>query len=89
MNSWASRVMDFSRSLSFRSRFRLRRISLGLEAEGDLIVLEFEDTVIGQSHAVGACLSPDDGRQVAAEVVKHGLGRPERLFRIDDPALLA
>ena len=48
-------------------------------AKSDLAVFEGEDTAIGQSHAVG----------VAAEVVKHGLGRPERLFRIDDPALLA
>ena len=47
--------------------------------EGDLAVFEFEDAVIGERHAVG----------VAAEIVKHGLRRTERLFRVEDPALLA
>ena len=48
-------------------------------AEGDQAVLHVEDTVIGQSHAVG----------VAAEVVEHGLWRTERLLGVDDPVLLA
>ena len=60
-------------------RFQPVFVSSVSVAKSDLAVFEGEDTVIGQSHAVG----------VAAEVVKHGLGRPERLFRIDDPALLA
>lgn len=60
-------------------RFQPVFVSSVSVAKSDLAVFEGEDTVIGQSHAVG----------VAAEVVKHGLGRPERLFRIHDPALLA
>ena len=47
--------------------------------QGDLTVLDVEDAVIGQRHAVG----------VAAEVIKHGLWRTERLFGVDHPALLA
>ena len=60
-------------------RFQAVFVSSVPVTKSDLAVFEGEDTVIGQSYAVG----------VAAEVVKHGLGRPERLFRIDDPALLA
>ena len=45
-------------------------------AESDLAV---EDTVIGESDAMG----------VAAEVVEHGLWAAERLFRIEDPVLFA
>ena len=45
--------------------------------QGDLAVLDFDDTVIGESDAVG----------VAAEVVENFLRRTERLFRVDDPAL--
>ena len=41
--------------------------------------MHVEDAVIGERDAVG----------VAAEVIKHGLWRAERLFGIDDPALLA
>ena len=48
-------------------------------AQGDLAVLDGEDAVVGQSHAVG----------VAAEVIEHGLWRAERLFGIDHPVLLA
>ena len=44
--------------------------------ESDLAV---EDTVIGESDAMG----------VAAEVVEHGLWAAERLFRIEDPVLFA
>ena len=47
-------------------------------AESDLAVFNGEDTVIGQSDAVG----------VAAEVVENGLRRTERFFRIDNPVLL-
>ena len=47
--------------------------------QGDLAVSDVEDAVIGQSHAVG----------VAAEVIEHGLWGAERLFGVDDPALLA
>ncbi len=47
--------------------------------QGDFCVLDFNDAVIGQSDAVG----------VAAEVIEDGLRGAERLFRIDDPALLA
>ena len=35
--------------------------------EGDLAVMDGEDAVIGQRHAVG----------IAAEVIKHGLGEPK------------
>jgi hypothetical protein len=45
--------------------------------QGDLAVLDVEDAVIGQSHAVG----------VAAEVIKHGLWRTERLFGVNHPVL--
>ena len=45
--------------------------------QGDLAVLDVEDAVIGKSHAVG----------VAAEVIKHGLWRTERLFRVNHPVL--
>ena len=48
-------------------------------AQGDLVVVDLNNAVIGESDSVG----------VAAEVVKHGLWRTERLFGIDDPALLA
>ena len=48
-------------------------------AQGDLAVFDVEDAVIGERHAVG----------VAAEIVEHGLWRTERLFGVDDPALLA
>jgi hypothetical protein len=45
--------------------------------QGDLTVLDVEDAVIGQSHAVG----------VAAEVIEHGLWRTERLFGVNHPVL--
>ena len=44
---------------------------------GDLAVLDVEDAVIGQRHAVG----------VAAEVITHGLWRTERLFGVNHPVL--
>ena len=48
-------------------------------AQGDQAVLRVEDAVVGERDAVS----------VAAEVIKHGLWRTERLFRVDVPALLA
>ena len=48
-------------------------------AQGDLSVLDLENTIVGERHAVG----------VAAEVIENGLRRTERRFRIDDPILLA
>ena len=48
-------------------------------AKGDLAVLDFEDAVVGERHAVG----------VAAEIVKNSTGRTEGLFRKDNPILLA
>jgi hypothetical protein len=47
-------------------------------AQGDFPVFDLENAIIGERHAVG----------VAAEVVKDGLGRAERFFGVDDPALL-
>jgi len=47
--------------------------------QGDLTVLDRKDAVVGQRHAVG----------IAAEVIEDGLRRTERLFGVDDPALLA
>ena len=47
-------------------------------AQGDFAVLDLEDTIVGERHAVG----------VAAEVVENGLWRAERLFGIDHPILL-
>ena len=46
-------------------------------AQGDLVVIDFENTVVGESHAM----------RVAAEVIEHGLWGAERLFRVDDPVL--
>ena len=47
-------------------------------AQSDLVVFDTEDTLVGERHAMG----------VAAEIIENGLGRTERLFRIDDPVLL-
>src|SRR3989304_2366128 len=47
--------------------------------QGDFSILDFNDAVVGERDAVG----------VAAEVIKHGLRGAERLFRVDDPVLLA
>ena len=47
--------------------------------QGDLTVLDRKDALVGQRDAVG----------VAAEVIKHGLWRAERLFGVDHPVLLA
>ena len=63
-------------SIKGQSLFSIPLFSVPV-AEGDLTVFEGEDTVIGQSHAVG----------IAAEVVEHGLWRAERLLRIDHPVL--
>ncbi len=46
---------------------------------GNFSVRDFNDAVIGESDAVG----------VTAEVIEDGLRRTERLFGVDDPALLA
>ncbi len=48
-------------------------------AQGHFAVVNFKDAVIGQRHAMS----------VAAEVIKHGLWGAERLFRVDDPVLVA
>ena len=69
MNSWASRGIVF---------FLIPIFSISI-TQGDLAVLDVEDAVIGERHAVG----------VAAEVIEHGLRRTERLFRVDHPVLLA
>ena len=45
--------------------------------QGDQAVLHVEDTVVGQSDAVG----------VAAEIIKDRLWRTERLLRVDHPVL--
>jgi hypothetical protein len=45
--------------------------------QGDLSVLDRKDALVGQRHAVG----------VAAEVIKHGLWRAERLFGVNHPVL--
>lgn len=47
-------------------------------AQGDLAVFDIEDTIVGERHTVS----------VAAEIVENGLGRPERLFRVDDPVFV-
>jgi hypothetical protein len=47
-------------------------------AQDDLTVLDRKDAVIGERDAV----------VVAAEIVKHGLWGTERLFGVNDPALL-
>jgi hypothetical protein len=47
-------------------------------AQGHFAVVNFKDTVVGQSHTMG----------VAAEVIEHSLWRAERLFGVDDPAFL-
>lgn len=47
-------------------------------AQDNLAVLDVEDAVVGESHAVG----------VAAEVIEHGPGGGERLFRVNDPVFL-
>ena len=62
-------------------RYRLFAIAVSSIsiAQGDLSVLDLDNTIVGECHAVG----------VAAEVVEDGLGRAERLLGIDDPALLA
>ena len=62
-------------------RYRLFAIAVSSIsiAQGDFSVLDLENTIVGERHAVG----------VAAEVVEDGLGRAERLFGIHDPALLA
>jgi hypothetical protein len=46
-------------------------------AQGDFSVLDLENTVVGQRHAVS----------VATEVIEHGVRRAKRLFGVDDPAL--
>ena len=47
-------------------------------AQSNLAMIDIEDTIIGERHAVG----------VAAEIVENSLGRTERLFGIDDPTLV-
>ena len=44
-------------------------------AQSDLALVDGEDAIVGERHTVG----------VAAKIVENGLGRAERLFRIDDP----
>jgi len=59
INSWASSVIVF---------FAIAVSSISI-AQGDFSVLDWENTIVGERHAVG----------VAAEVVEDGLGRAERL----------
>ena len=60
--------------LKIRRLFPIAVFAISI-AQNDLAVIDSEDTIIGERHAVG----------VAAEIVENGLGRTERLFRIDDP----
>jgi len=54
-------------------------ISVGivLPTEGDLIVLESEQAVVGDGHPMG----------VAGEITQHMMRAAERRFGIDDPVL--
>jgi hypothetical protein len=48
-----------------------------LPAEGNLVLVEGHETVVGNSHAMG----------VAGEITQHMLGTAERRLGIDDPVL--
>jgi hypothetical protein len=54
-------------------------ISVGiiLPAEGDLVVLQRHQAVVGDGHAMG----------VACEITQHIMGAAERWLGIDDPSL--
>ena len=65
-------------SIKGQSLFSIPVFAISI-TQGDQAVLHVEDTVVGKSDPVG----------VAAEVIKHGLRGAERLFRVDDPVLLA
>jgi len=46
-------------------------------AQSDLVLIDSEDTIIGERYAVG----------VAAKIVENRLRRTKRLFRVNDPVL--
>jgi len=48
-----------------------------LPAESDLVVLEGDEAMVGDGHAMG----------VAAEIAEHVMGTAKRRFGIDDPGL--
>jgi hypothetical protein len=52
-------------------------VSIILPAEGDLVVLERHQAVVGDGHAMG----------VACEITQHMMGAAERWLGIDDPSL--
>jgi len=64
--------------LQLRRFFAIAVSSISI-AQGDFSVLDLENAIVGERHAVG----------VAAEVIKQRVGRAERLFGIDHPVLLA
>jgi len=79
MNSWASRVHRFQPIFVSSIPVPPEADQPRAEAKSDLAVFGGEDTIIGQSDAVG----------VAAEVIENSPRRTERLFCINHPVLFA
>jgi len=70
---------EASQELLRRERHLLFPIAVGviLPAEGNLVVLESQETLVGDGHAMG----------VASEIAQHMMGTTEGWLGIDDPVL--